>query len=98
MFIEDEKEGIFVKVLGYSLYFCKYSIFYSKIMFNLAVEKYCLLYTMDIAKGTKINKLLACTHPSGLLFSEWLRRQGYSYSRIARELNISKTHAYKLCL
>ena len=27
-----------------------------------------------------------------------LRRQGYSYSRIARELNISKTHAYKLCL
>lgn len=47
-------------------------------MFNLAVEKYCLLYTMDIAKGTKINKLLACTHPSGLLFSEWLRRQGYS--------------------
>lgn len=26
-----------------------------------------------------------------------LRRQGYSYSRIARELNISKTHAYKLC-
>ena len=26
-----------------------------------------------------------------------LRRQGYSYSRIARELSISKTHAYKLC-
>ena len=26
-----------------------------------------------------------------------LRKQGYSYSRIARELNISKTHAYKLC-
>lgn len=26
-----------------------------------------------------------------------LREQGYSYSRIARELNISKTHAYKLC-
>lgn len=26
-----------------------------------------------------------------------LRKQGYSYSRIASELNISKTHAYKLC-
>lgn len=26
-----------------------------------------------------------------------LRKQGYSYSRIALELNISKTHAYKLC-
>ena len=26
-----------------------------------------------------------------------LRKQGYSYSRIARELNVSKTHAYKLC-
>ena len=26
-----------------------------------------------------------------------LRKQGYSYSRIARELSISKTHAYKLC-
>jgi len=23
LFIEDEKEGIFVKVLGYSLYFCR---------------------------------------------------------------------------
>lgn len=26
-----------------------------------------------------------------------LREQGYSFARIARELNISKTHAYKLC-
>lgn len=26
-----------------------------------------------------------------------LREQGYSFSRIAQELNISKTHAYKLC-
>ena len=26
-----------------------------------------------------------------------LRQQGYSFSRIANELNISKTHAYKLC-
>lgn len=33
---------------------------------------------MSIAQGTKINRLLAGTHPSGLLFSEWLRKEGYS--------------------
>lgn len=33
---------------------------------------------MSIVSGTKINQLLANTHPSGLLFSEWLKRQGYS--------------------
>lgn len=33
---------------------------------------------MSIVKGTKINRLLVETHPSGLLFSEWLRKEGYS--------------------
>lgn len=33
---------------------------------------------MGIVSGTKINRLLANTYPSGLLFSEWMKRQGYS--------------------
>ena len=33
---------------------------------------------MSIVTGTKINQLLASTDSSGLLFSKWLKRQGYS--------------------
>ena len=33
---------------------------------------------MSISSGTKINQLLANTNPSGLLFSGWLKSQGYS--------------------
>jgi len=37
-----------------------------------------VLYTMSIVKGTKINQLLASTDSSGLLFSDWLKKKGYS--------------------
>lgn len=33
---------------------------------------------MDVSTGTKINQLLARTSPSGLMFSEWMSRNGYS--------------------
>ena len=33
---------------------------------------------MSIANGTKINQLLANSNTSGLLFSDWLKRNGYS--------------------
>lgn len=33
---------------------------------------------MNIVKGSKINRLLANTESSGLLFSKWLKQQGYS--------------------
>lgn len=33
---------------------------------------------MSEVQGTKINQLLASTNPSGLLFSCWLKEQGYS--------------------
>lgn len=33
---------------------------------------------MSIERGTKINQLLANADPSGLLFSDWLRKRGYS--------------------
>ncbi|MDD7097092.1 MAG: type IV toxin-antitoxin system AbiEi family antitoxin domain-containing protein [Prevotella sp.] len=33
---------------------------------------------MSIVTGTKINQLLASTDSSGLLFSKWLKQQGYS--------------------
>lgn len=33
---------------------------------------------MSEVRGTKINKLLASVNTSGLFFSEWLRKQGYS--------------------
>lgn len=33
---------------------------------------------MGIVTGTKINQLLASTESTGLLFSKWLKRQGYS--------------------
>ncbi len=33
---------------------------------------------MSIAAGTKINRLLASTDPSGLLFCSWLKANGYS--------------------
>lgn len=33
---------------------------------------------MSIVAGTKINRLLAQMHPSGLVFSSWLKTQGYS--------------------
>lgn len=33
---------------------------------------------MSISAGTKINQLLAITAPSGLMFSEWMKKYGYS--------------------
>lgn len=33
---------------------------------------------MSIYKGTKINQLLARTAPLGLIFSDWMKRNGYS--------------------
>ena len=33
---------------------------------------------MSVSAGTKINQLLANTSPSGLMFSEWMKRKGYS--------------------
>ena len=33
---------------------------------------------MSIVTGTKINQLLASTDSSGLLFSDWLKKKGYS--------------------
>lgn len=33
---------------------------------------------MSISTGTKINQLLALTTPSGLMFSEWMSKSGYS--------------------
>lgn len=33
---------------------------------------------MSIIYGTKINQLLANTAPTGLLFADWLKREGYS--------------------
>ena len=33
---------------------------------------------MSVVTGTKINQLLASTDSSGLLFSKWLKQQGYS--------------------
>lgn len=33
---------------------------------------------MSIVSGTKINQLISQMHPSGLLFSSWLKEQGYS--------------------
>jgi hypothetical protein len=43
-----------------------------------AVENVALEHTMNISTGTKINQLLAQTSPSGLMFSEWMSKQGYS--------------------
>lgn len=33
---------------------------------------------MSISYGTKINQLLAGTAPTGLMFSDWLKKNGYS--------------------
>ena len=33
---------------------------------------------MSITYGTKINQLLANTAPTGLLFADWLKKEGYS--------------------
>ena len=33
---------------------------------------------MGITYGTKINQLLATTAPTGLLFADWLKKEGYS--------------------
>ena len=33
---------------------------------------------MSVIYGTKINQLLANTAPKGLLFADWLKREGYS--------------------
>ena len=33
---------------------------------------------MSITYGTKINQLLANTTPTGLLFADWLKKEGYS--------------------
>lgn len=34
--------------------------------------------TMSIIYGTKINQLLANTSPTGLLFADWMKKEGYS--------------------
>ena len=47
-------------------------------MIIFAVENTGRKYTMSISAGTKINQLLANTAPSGLMFSEWMKRNGYS--------------------
>ena len=47
-------------------------------MITFAVEYTERKYTMSISAGTKINQLLANTAPSGLMFSEWMKRNGYS--------------------
>ena len=39
---------------------------------------------MDIEKKSKINQLLLSASPKGLLFSEWLKRNGYSDQLIKR--------------
>lgn len=33
---------------------------------------------MSIIYGTKINQLLANTSPTGLLFADWMKKEGYS--------------------
>ena len=33
---------------------------------------------MSVLYGTKINQLLANTAPTGLLFADWLKKEGYS--------------------
>lgn len=47
-------------------------------MITFAVENSERKYTMSISVGTKINQLLANTSPFGLIFSEWMKRNGYS--------------------
>jgi hypothetical protein len=46
------------------------------IIFAVEIEK--LIYTMSISSGTKINQLLAATAPTGLIFSDWMKKNGYS--------------------
>lgn len=43
-----------------------------------------LCYTMNIEQKTKINQLLLSATPKGLLFSEWLQKNGYSDQLIKR--------------
>ena len=43
-----------------------------------------LCYTMNIEQKTKINQLLLSATPRGLLFSEWLKKNGYSDQLIKR--------------
>lgn len=45
---------------------------------TFAVEKENKSYTVDIEQKSKINQLLLSATPKGLLFSEWLKRNGYS--------------------
>lgn len=39
---------------------------------------------MSISYGTKINQLLAGTAPTGLMFSDWLKKNGYSAQLLKR--------------
>ena len=39
---------------------------------------------MDIEQKSKINQLLLSSTPKGLLFSEWLKKNGYSDQLIKR--------------
>ena len=51
---------------------------------TFAVEKENKSYTVDIEQKSKINQLLLSATPKGLLFSEWLKRNGYSDQLIKR--------------
>ena len=51
---------------------------------TFAVEKENKSYTVDIEQKSKINQLLLSATPKGLLFSEWLKKNGYSDQLIKR--------------
>ena len=63
-------------------------------MIIFAVENTGRKYTMSISAGTKINQLLANTAPSGLMFSEWMKRNGYSSQLQKRYLEYSGFNHY----
>ena len=51
---------------------------------TFAAEKENKSYTVHIEQKSKINQLLLSATPKGLLFSEWLKRNGYSDQLIKR--------------